>query len=268
MTGSAEIREEYEPLEPLLDAEIAEKTGKLAEAQQPVDDMQRQLGELEKQCAEVEAQCSGWQARTTDTSAELRVEGHILWREWVSELARLEEKRDRLERDMQPLEAHRDKCAADRDAAVLSKAVFVGGLAFPFTSEKGQATTAYVQYRLPFLHGAVLRGPDDPEFQMGIVQLREMAKVAGFDLIRTPDSVRAEKFWHASYDALGWNDPDPAPSGRQIIDDFHTQMGEMAEHKNARELVSEIVDNRQPRPPKRDYLEVPGTPGDYKKLPG
>ena len=119
-----------------------------------MDAMRREITEVEQQCSEVEGQCAGWQAKIADTNAETRVESHILWRGWAEELARLEEKRDQLERDLQPLVAHRDKCKRDAGGAVFAKARYITGLAFPFTSELAQQTQAYVQYRLPFTYQA------------------------------------------------------------------------------------------------------------------
>lgn len=118
----AELREEYLPLETLLDEEISEKTALLAEARESVDVLQRQIDELTVKIGRIEGRCLEFQAATTDTDDELRIESGLLWRAWDQDLRIQEQKRNQLEQELEPLIRHRDDCQQERDSAVLGKA--------------------------------------------------------------------------------------------------------------------------------------------------
>ena len=98
--------------------------------------------------------------------------------------------------------------------------------------------------------------------------LKDMASRAGYELKKTAESVATARFWHDSFESLGWNQPGPAPWGQDVINSQVASMVDQQLRTSSSLATQEVSDFRQPRPPKREELQVQRTPVEYKRPPG
>ena len=116
------IGAELVPLEPLYDKNITERSDAAREAMSALDKPQQELSELLREIERTEGKCLEWQAKTTDTVTELRVEAHGRFRDWCNELERLQGKRDQLEQEIEPLQQTANEATSAAQDAIMGKA--------------------------------------------------------------------------------------------------------------------------------------------------
>jgi hypothetical protein len=251
---AAELRE----LVPLWDRNVRSMAYRAKEAEHALQPGIDELAAVDAEIERVKATAGMYEARISDTSAEMRVEARWRHEQYLEELDRLDDKRTQISNDLGELKAVSNSALKDAKDAVMSRLSLEAAIADPLSSQLGQATHAYGQFRQGELWRVIIGENDThPEWDAAVEQVRILASAAGFELKPTDDGARAKRMMD-DYKSENLTD-EPAPTGQDVINAHTSLMTSIGENKR----LAESASRTKPEP---GYMAVP--PRDYMTLPG
>ena len=227
-------------------ARVKKSYDALQEARKPIDELECEIQTAENNAAE-------WLERKTGADLGYRVEAPVWQERWAEEIARLRDKHTEISIQVSPCE--KEHAAAKREYAEAARYVeeLQVNLMEPYIAH-GQDMEAYRLYRQGY--GSIARillftDERHPEWEPALEWLRNLADLAGFDLV--PNGDRKTK---AAADAM---------------------LREYREKHTTEPASAMLIDKMEDSPASDDYrfnampvharaeMQVPGIPLDYKQ---
>jgi hypothetical protein len=276
MTADRAIRglicEELEQLRPGMETAEAEAAERLRIALAELEKPQETLAEIDGQITYAEAELSTWKADLGSGAVPTRVTARTWVTEWESELAALRNKRRQADEYMVPLITERDSAKKALRAAQLDIAALDENKKVPYLG-RGRFTASYQAFRASGITApliAILQAGDDShgEWDVAIDLMDDLSQASKY---RTDDlSERLLQKARSETQAEFARDPEPVPSGREIVDSELISMEVASVNRALENTPSRIDDYRSPigALPRndivRDALRVPKVPDEMR----
>ena len=261
------IIEELSEASPALQSanESAEKA--LAEAESALELPLAEIASVDEDIGRAQARLAEYSAQRDDRDIEVRVDARVKADLYSDELSKLQDKRRQMSEQMDAVfYAVRNKAASDLDLVKNARMGLAAGMMNPFGSAAAQGTESYISYRQPFINQVIIAGDENhPEWGLAVDIVKLLAQMAGLcadDFPTRAEMNGYQNFW----DSVRAN-PEPVPSGAEVIGELHSAMENQVMQEYARKTKSVIEDYTRPHGNAvRDYMSAPHVATTARKM--
>jgi len=265
------IRDELETIiRPGLEAARDQAVARLGDAYAALKVPQEQVAETDEAIAYAEKELATYQADMESSSVSVRASARSFVAEWEQELASLRTARAQ---KSQVLAAFTDEHRAAKDALAKAEMILGGfelNLESPFMGY-GRRTAAYQGFRIgsyPMWVTLLGNNTGHPEYDAFYSAIDDIAEATGYDT----ESLRERLLQKARTETQEnfSRDPEPAPSGRDIVDSELLSMEVASINRALDSMPSRIDDYRSPigalprNEAVRESLRVPRVPDEMR----
>ena len=228
---------------PVFLAHVNEKASAFRDAIAALEKPAKALAEIEQQITAAEGKCSQISLQLAIDDVEERARTRMRFNEWDAELTALSKRRDWLESELAGLQHERNIAEELADKALGGLLNLASAIADPFTHPMGQGTAGYIRFRMPQTWQLIVAGErDHPEYELALVQLRQVARIAGYKLVEDDFGATA-RMWDAYTDAKR-EEQTLQPSGADVTTATLTTIDRVMADAKANEKIEDLRGHR------------------------